>query len=301
MIVYNNRVLRVLDRWLRKEGYNPLNLPPYNIRCMFETGYTPTQGTYRNQVSVTPNIWDIYEPNTSWYNLFNGETHLLEVLGANSTDVTSMNAMFDGCTNLYSVALFDTSNVIYMTSMFSECSSLKTVPLYDTSNVTSMNAMFYECTSLEEVPLFNTSNVLSARNMFYECSSLKTVPFFDTSSVQDVQYMFYHCSSLETIPAFDFENVYTMYSFCQGCSSLRAIPALNVPSLGSAGAWYGFTGCRKVASGALALYEQLSAYLHPYYNNGFFYECGWDTETGLEEWRQIPTYWGGGKSNGNLY
>lgn len=150
-------------------------LPPYTLRLKFTEGVTPTfsKGT-GVQVSSSPNIWDLTYENINWGGLLSNQSDLLEVLGANTSNVTQMGTMFYLCTSLTSVSLFDTSNVTNMNSTFSNCTSLITVPLFDTSNVTDMWGMFLRCSSLTAVPLFNTSNVTDMRSVFRECRNVQT-------------------------------------------------------------------------------------------------------------------------------
>lgn len=127
----------------------PIVLPAYTIRVKFKSGYTPTMGDTQTLVDSTNNVWDIYKSSNSWNNLFAYSTNLLEVIGANTTNVTTMTSLFDGCSSLTSVPLFDTSNVTTVNYMFSDCSSLTTIPLFDTSKVTAMIGMFYNCVNVQ--------------------------------------------------------------------------------------------------------------------------------------------------------
>lgn len=132
------------------DPYNPLGLPPNTIRIKFISGYTPNMGDIKTLVDSTNNVWDIYKQSNDWSDLFKGwTTQLLEVLGANTTNVTSMERMFINCRTLTNVSLFDTSNVLNMGSMFQNCTSLTTIPLFDTSKVTIINLMLYNCTKIQ--------------------------------------------------------------------------------------------------------------------------------------------------------
>lgn len=132
------------------DPYNPLGLPPNTIRVKFISGYTPSMGDVRTLVDSTNNVWDIYKQNDEWINLFKGcTTQLLEVLGANTTNVTNMRQMFVNCNALTNVQLFDTSNVTDMGSMFELCISLKSIPLFDTSKVIIFNFAFSSCYNVE--------------------------------------------------------------------------------------------------------------------------------------------------------
>ena len=151
---FDNKVLTHDSKWLKKKAevdpYNPLNLPPYTIRLLYNDGATPyfTMGT-GVQVSQSPNIWDLTYNNTVWESLLEEEFDLLEVLGANTSGVTNMSYMFRDCASLTTAPLFDTSSVTNMSRMFVNCTSLTTAPLFDTSSVTNMSQMFEGCTNVE--------------------------------------------------------------------------------------------------------------------------------------------------------
>ena len=197
-----NGKLFVIDLENLPDPYNPLNLPPNTIRVKFIDNYIPTMGNTQTRVeSYQDNVWDIVRTSNNWSSLFNesSETHnLLEVLGANTKNVTEMISLFHYCTSLTNVALFDTSNVTNMTQMFYHCTSLTTVPLFNTSKVTNMFNMFRWDSNLISVPLFDTSNVTNFDYVFEECTSLTSIPLFNTSKMIDVERCFYNCVSVNT-------------------------------------------------------------------------------------------------------
>lgn len=263
MLIKNSKVLTISGKWLipgespippAPDPYNPLNLPPYTIRLKYIDGYTPKKPSTSaakywssKQVSVSPNVWDISYTTSYWSlngypDYFGTKDNILEVLGANTTNVTDMSALFSKCHNLSSIALFDTSNVTTMFRLFEDCESLITVPLFNTSKVTSMQTMFQNCYNLKEIPLFDTHNVNNLSYFCYKCVSLTKVPLL---------------------------NTYNLYQ-------------IN----------HGFTGCYKVETGALALYQQMSTQATPPAAHGdCFYNCGRDTTTGAAELAQIPSGW----------
>lgn len=175
-MTFNNKamVFGSNSKWMVVNSYNPLDLPPYTIRCKFSSGYTPTMGDTQTLVDASANIWDIYKNDTNWNSLFMSRTQLVEVIAANITGVTSMNSVFYGCSTLVSMPLFDTSSVTNMSTMFSRCTSLKSVPLFDTSSVRNMAYMFNSCSNLTSVPLFNTSSVTNMSNMFQNCYAVES-------------------------------------------------------------------------------------------------------------------------------
>jgi hypothetical protein len=131
------------------DPYNPLGLPPFTIRCKFKSGVTPGMGDSQTLVDSTENVWDIYKNSTNWTSIFQSNTNLLEVVGANTSSCTNMSSMFLNCSELTSVALFDTSSCTDMSRMFQRCTSLTTVPLFDTSSCTNMNMLFLNCYNVQ--------------------------------------------------------------------------------------------------------------------------------------------------------
>lgn len=154
-------------------------LPANTVRVRTNDGNVPNKTNYTKYdtatlVEGTSNVYDVYKSGTSFYCLLWKSSNVIEVLGANTSNITNMESMFDGCTALQSVALFDTSNVTYMRNMFYECSNLTTVPLFDTSKVTDMYSMFFSCGHLPTVPLFDTSKVTDIGWMFANCTNVQS-------------------------------------------------------------------------------------------------------------------------------
>jgi len=154
-------------------------IPPNTIRVRTSDGNTPIKGDYASYetatlVQGTTDIYDVYKSGTNFIYLLQGSTNVVEIIAANTSNVTNMDSMFDGCTSLTTVPLFDTSNVTNMQYMFCGCSSLTSVPLFDTSSVAYMYSMFKDCESLTSVPLFNTSSVINMSLMFYNCLNVES-------------------------------------------------------------------------------------------------------------------------------
>jgi len=271
MLKFNNKVLKIHDKWLYPpDPYNPLRLPPYTVRVRTD-GNLPIKGSWTSYetatlVPGTSDVYDVYKRGTSFDLLLRDSTNVIEVLGANTSNVRNMVSMFMNCTALQSVALFDTSNVTDMYYMFRECTSLTTVPLFDTSKVTTMNDMFRNCSSLTTVPLFNTSKVTNMADMFNSCSTLQSIPLLDTSNVTTMSGMFFRCTSLTYIPLFNTSKVTDMNNT--------------------------FNICSNVEGGALALYQQASTQANPpTAHSRTFNRCGENTTTGSAELTQIPSDW----------
>ena len=221
-------LLRINNRILKKNGIvltgtageppAPV-LPPYTIRLKFTEGVTPTlsKGT-GVQVSSSPNIWDLTYTIKNWISLCSGQSDLIEVIGANTTDVTNMSDMFINCSALTTVSLFDTSSVTNTSYMFSSCSSLTSVPLFNTSSVTNMNYMFNKCSSLTTVPLFNTSNVTNMTRMFSNCTNVQSgaLALYQQASAQATpptkhSYTFYKCGRDTTTGAAELAQIPTSW------------------------------------------------------------------------------------------
>lgn len=155
------------------DPYNPLNLPADTIRVRTNDGNPPIKGDYTSYATATlvpgtNDVYDVYKRGASfpsWSNLLYGSSNVVEVLGANTSNVTDMGSMFGHCTNLTAVPLFDTSNVTNMTYMFGWCGNLTAIPLFNTSRVTTMYMMFYMCV-----------NVQSGALAMYQQASTQTNP-----------------------------------------------------------------------------------------------------------------------------
>lgn len=193
--------------YMNYDPYNPLRLPDLTIRVKMMPGETLTALQYWSVASVTPvqgqsDVYDVctngFRTGNNWTQLFVLCRSVKEVLGANSTNVTSMLETFVAQQQLTDVALFDTSNVTDMQAMFDYCTSLSSVPHFNTSNVTLMNSMFIGCHSLSSIPLYDTSNVTEMENMCLECSSLSSIPLFNTTKVTNMNAAFDGCVSVQS-------------------------------------------------------------------------------------------------------
>jgi hypothetical protein len=105
-------------------------------------------GDSQTLVDADENVWDIYKDSTDWTRLFYGNSNIIEVLGANTTNVTNMAEMFQTCFNLNAVSLFDTRACTNMANMFLSSFNLSLVPLFDTSSCTDMSSMFKGCSMI---------------------------------------------------------------------------------------------------------------------------------------------------------
>lgn len=184
----NNKVLKnsANDKWLIKkevpvDPLNPLGLPPNTVRVRTSDGnvpYKPSSATYETAtlVSGTSDVYDVYKSGTNFTYLLYGARNVVEILGANTTNIVSMQSMFYNSGSLTSVTLFDTSNVTSMYGMFYNCTSLTSIPLYDTSKVTDTRDMFRNCTNVQSgaLALYNQASTQANppsnhSGTFYKC------------------------------------------------------------------------------------------------------------------------------------
>lgn len=255
------------------DPYNPLNLPPNTFRVRTNDGEAPN-GKVHNYaeydtatlVEGTTDVYDVYKSGTDFGRLLRDSTNLIEVLGANTENITSFDSMF-----LY-------------------CSALSSVPLFNTTNVTSFQQTFNGCKSLTSVPSYNTSKVTNMKYTFNDCSSLSAIPLYDTSKVTEIEGMLSNCCNLSSVPLFDTSNVVYMNGMLQNCSALSALPLFDTSNVKYMDATFNY--CVNVQSGALALYRQASTQTNPpSYHHYTFTNCGRDTQTGSAELAQIPSDW----------
>ena len=163
--------------------------------------------------------------------------------------------------------------------------------VYDvTTNTASWNNLFMSQFDLLEVIEANSTDIVELSNIFNRCYYLTSVPLFDTSNITEMEYMFRNCQSLVSLPLFNTSNVTSMHSMCEGCLALTSIPLLDTSKCVHMN--FAFYDCRRVESGALALYTQASTQATPpVYHNDTFYRCGDLTTTGYAELQQIDPDW----------
>lgn len=267
------------------DPYNPLGLPPLTLRVKWQSGYTPDIGDTKTLVDATDNIWDITMANGNWNNKFFNPPNVarvIEVIGANTKDVTDIRGcfrscsrittvctmdlsgctqygtdnMFNGCTKLVSIGALKMDGVPSANSMFYRCTKMVTSPVLNgTSSLTSTKAMFRECSKLTDVTLFDTSSVVnfgtynSANDgMFNGCSALTYTPIFRMDSAVDLGAMFYGCTALTTISSdLDVSNAKYLTRMFNGCNKLAAVPN-NWDLSGAEQLDYMFYGCKALTS-----------------------------------------------------
>ena len=205
---YNNKLLTSQNKLVvYGVNWNPLNLPPRTIRCMYRGGMAPDlypynlvngvpDGSSRRHYDInlvgdyeTYRIYDIHYDSESWECMFQtegpgwgrGDEGLFAVLGANTSDVTNMGALFGDCHYLRYVESFDTGNVTNMNYMFGQ------VFLINSNNSNDYNIMLTK----SAFPYLDTSKVESTKHMFKYASAYEAkFPSYDLSKVKDATGMF---------------------------------------------------------------------------------------------------------------
>lgn len=284
---------------------------------------TTTTGMFSNcnsLVTAPSLVMDNVEQATS---MFGYCTSLTTVPSYNLSSCKYANAMFDHCTQLTSIPALNTVNLQGAGDMFKLCQALTSVTI-NLQKATTTYEMFYGCENLVTVTITGTLGVTGAATntsyMFYECQKLTTINgFFNTSSVTTMACMFRNCQALTAVPNMNTGNVTSMLQMMKDCRALTSVPLFNTSSVTTfnsfmSGCWnvtslplfntsaatnleYAFYYCKKVESGALALYQQASTQSNPPSSYSYcFYQCGSDTTTGLQDLNQIPTSWGGNMS-----
>ena len=249
-----------------KINYNPLNLPPYTIRIQLNDGDTPSSNQYKpstfTQFSVSPNVWDCYCNNNNWDNLL-ARSCVRSILGANSTNITSMQSLTNGW-YISSTELFDTSNLIVADSLFIH-GRMSSLPNFDFHNVKSANSMFNDCINLKTIPKYNFSSVKSGYYMFAG-AGCTAYPNLDFPNLEDAGSMFRENANLLELPNLTLSN------------KLK-----NVNSM--------FAYSRNITGGILRTYNQLSNIESITSHTYTFRYCGTNTSPGQAEQNQIPSDW----------
>lgn len=204
-----------------KMNPNPLNLPANTVRVRTNNGLVPVKDTYSTYqtatlVEGTTDVYDVYKSGDKFSSLLYRSTNVVEVLGANTSNITDCSQMFDHCSSLIRVRLFDTSNVTNMYGMFMNCSNLTNIPLFDTSNVTDMENMFYYCSNLTYVPLLNTNSVVDMDSMFSNCTNVES----------GALALYQQASSQTTPPA---QHIFT-FMYCGSNTQTGAAELAQIPS-----------------------------------------------------------------------
>lgn len=194
----------------------------------------------------------------------------VNLLGLDTSNVSSMYYMFGGCRALASLDISSlvTSNVTDMTGVFIGCSNLKTLDLtnFNTSKVNNMGEMFKGCGKLSSLNLssFDTSNVTNMGKMFDNCSELTTLDLssFNTHKVTNMQGMFYQCRKLATLDVSNFNgsNVTTMSIMFYFCSSLVSLDLSHFNAPKAQDMYYTFGHCNNLSGEILISNPNIASY-----------------------------------------
>ena len=152
------------------------------------------------------------------------------------------------------------------------------------------SGMFGGKNKLLEVQGANIPKVTNTSEMFHLCNGLTKVSNFITNKLENIENMFMTCNALTEVQAFNTSNVTNMRAAFFRCPNLKYVPLLDTTK--ATDMTYMFEDCKKVESGALALYQQASSQANPpssHYET--FYQCGSSTVTGRAELAQIDSDW----------
>lgn len=273
ILTFNGKIATKGGRWVTRAGttpspYNPLGLPAYTMRFLFyQSDFDPTAASnpswpssavWTKVTGETNNIWDFTYENPVWEETPYSSVHNGSIFGS-----------LNESTNLYLVRGANTTGVTSMKYLF------------------NFGGLYYISNA------FDLSTVVTTEYMFAYCVDLINMPAgFDFSSVQRISNMFDHCQELTTIPDYDFSSAVNMVSsLCEDCTKLTAVPdfTFSVNNLTLADRM--FRGCGAVESGALAMYNKLSASTSIISHNYTFGGTGADTVSGAAELAQIPSDW----------
>lgn len=254
---------------------------------------TTLTGATWTQVSSSPNVWKWDASSvitTDWtqafYNKFKDSSNLVDIIDAGNltTPITLGSSksspypgMFKGNSFLRNVCKLNFPNATSAPQLFQSCNNL-TLEGLSVPNVTSLQSAFNAGTNnagylVLTGSIETTSSLTNVKQMFQNQYGLISCPIFETSGVTDMSSMFYMNGRA------DHSRLSSVYLY-------HTESATDVSSM--------FSGCSLVASGALALYQQMSTQTTPPTTTAnCFTDCGSGTVTGAAELAQIPASWGG--------
>lgn len=325
MINYaNNDVIVAPDgKWL--DFVQPLpDLLPGHMLVRTYDGNPPIKvndTTYETATLVpgTTNVYDVYRSGTSFHRLLWDSTNVIEIISANTSNITDMSEMCFRCSNLMKTCLFDTSNVTNMWRMFccywsDRWGKLHELPAFDMSsatnveefmagqweiesmpvlsmpNVTSLDSVCLYCKNLKHVPVWNVPNLTDMHRAFSWCTSLEEFPDWDVSKVTNFEQSFFNCESMKRVLFTNTNSAEDMSAMFVSCGELNTMPDFVVDNVKEVDRM--FQECTKIPSGILNMYNKLSALGEQVTNHDrCFYRCGVSTTTGYAEYQQIPSDW----------
>lgn len=251
---------------------------------------TTLTGATWTQLSSSPNVWlwdasSVVETDwsTPFYKKWTTSGNNVEIIDAgvlttpiilSSQYGSTYYGLFAGNTYLVSVSpLISLPNATNCARLFHMCKNLAGAVSISCPSATTISDCFggnntNSNTAMTSATITTSSSLVTANQVFRGCTALQSFSISNTSSVENFGYMCNYCTSLQSVPL------------------LATGAATTVTQM--------FNECRNVASGALALYTQMSTQTTPPVTyNTCFKNCGVDTVTGAAELAQIPTSWGG--------
>lgn len=191
----------------------------------------------------------------------------------------------------YVTSAFESSNSRH----FSTYPSDQTIVLVDadlSGYTEGVEYLFHDCAQLSAVESLRGTSEVTAFSYAFAGTGITSCAVFDTSGCEDFDLMFAYCRNLVSAPLLNTSAGTDFAGMFVNCDSLRAVPRLNMPNAEDVKAM--FSGCTSVASGALALYQDLAALpalSATSVHESCFYKCGSNSATGAIELAQIPSDW----------
>ena len=203
----NGKVLKnsANNKWLTKvavDPYNPLGLPDNTLRIEVTEGATVNvfNGT-STQISSSPNVWEISDPNGTqmpYFYLSPSSGHVLKVLGAKrkSGDATSDYAWSEVKNHASYITYVGSVDLIGLniTGVFMNMSNLTHIGNVNMPDQSSFEEMFYLCRSLVEIGQIQMkSGVTSFKSCFQGCNAITELPTINLESATDVNSFMEGC------------------------------------------------------------------------------------------------------------
>ena len=262
-IDFNNRAIRYGQNYLY-ESLNPLGLPPYTMRFLFDasfydpTDYTSVPGTW-TRVSTTPNIWDFTYSNTNWgRGSVAANTDVFEVqkrrhwwLYYDSVNDTLVQYSQNGDPWVH-VLGFNSEGITNMSHLFGSysggnqgCQGFADVCLFDTSSVTDLSYFMASMTSISYLKNYDTHNATTLSHAFANTAAANNAVVFDLSSCTSASSMF----SGSGITSASLSNTGGVTSFDYAFGNCDDLVSVNLFDTSAATTTHGmFSGCASLTT-----------------------------------------------------
>lgn len=262
-----------------------------------DTSYDPSSlttltGATWTQISSSPNVWlwdasnvQTTDWSTAFYRKWTSNSNQVELIDAgvltkpitlSSQSGSTYYGLFAQDSYLVSVCPLSFPNATDCARLFHKCTNLAGSVSISCPSATTISDCFGGSNTdsnnvMTSATITTSSSLVTANQVFRGCKQLRSFSISNTSSVTNFGYMCTGCKALQTVPL------------------LATGAATIVTNM--------FYNCNNVASGALALYTQMSTQTTPpATHTDCFKNCGSNTVTGAAELAQIPTTWGGTRS-----